>query len=100
MATTTARRRRTAHPISHYWGLVKDMDDSQKLQLITMLVNSVRTVGSEGRKPRRKLDANDFAGIWDDEHFMPAEDINKAIRDARHVRSGRHDFWDKFLNEP
>lgn len=88
------------HPISHYWGLVKDMDDSQKLQLVTMLVNSVKTVDNKERKPRKKLNANDFAGIWDDEHFMPAEDINKAIRDARHVESGRHDFWDKFLNEP
>ena len=41
MATTTTRRR-ASHPISHYWGLVKDMDDSQKLQLITMLAESVK----------------------------------------------------------
>ena len=43
MATTTARRR-TAHPISHYWGLVKDMDDSQKLELVTMLIESVKPI--------------------------------------------------------
>ena len=42
MATTTTRRRRASYPISHYWGLVKDMDDSQKLQLITMLAQSVK----------------------------------------------------------
>lgn len=41
MATTTARRR-TAHPLSYYWSMVKDMDDSQKLELVTMLVNSVK----------------------------------------------------------
>lgn len=41
MATTTARRR-TAHPMSYYWSMVKDMDDSQKLELVTMLVNSVK----------------------------------------------------------
>ena len=41
MATTTARRR-SAHPMSYYWSLVKDMDDSQKLELVTMLVNSVK----------------------------------------------------------
>ena len=41
MATTTARRR-TAHPMSYYWSVVKDMDDSQKLELVTMLVNSVK----------------------------------------------------------
>ena len=42
MATATTRRRGASHPISHYWGLVKDMDDSQKLQLITMLADSVK----------------------------------------------------------
>ena len=41
MATTTTRQR-ASYPISHYWGLVKDMDDSQKLQLITMLAESVK----------------------------------------------------------
>ena len=41
MATTTARRR-SAHPMSYYWSVVKDMDDSQKLELVTMLVNSVK----------------------------------------------------------
>jgi hypothetical protein len=42
MATTTARRRQTAHPMSYYWGVVKDMDDSQKLELVTMLIESVK----------------------------------------------------------
>ena len=41
MATTTARRRQ-AHPMSYYWSVVKDMDDRQKLELVTMLVNSVK----------------------------------------------------------
>ena len=36
MATTTARRRST-HPMSYYRNMVKDMDDSQKLELVTML---------------------------------------------------------------
>ena len=42
MATTTTRRQHASHPISHYWGLVKDMDNSQKLQLIAMLAQSVK----------------------------------------------------------
>ena len=41
MATTTARRR-TTPPMSYYWGVVKDMDDSQKLELVTMLIESVK----------------------------------------------------------
>ena len=28
--------------MSYYWSMVKDMDDSQKLELVTMLVNSVK----------------------------------------------------------
>lgn len=42
MATTATRN--TAHPISYYWGLVKDMDNSQKLELVTMLIDSVKPV--------------------------------------------------------
>ena len=41
MATTTARKRQT-RPLSYYWDVVKDMDDSQKLELVTMLVESVK----------------------------------------------------------
>ena len=40
MATTASKRK--AHPMSYYWDVVKDMDDSQKLELVTMLVNSVK----------------------------------------------------------
>ena len=28
--------------MSYYWGMVKDMDDSQKLELITLLAESVK----------------------------------------------------------
>ena len=41
MATTTARKRQS-RPMSYYWDVVKDMDDSQKLELVTMLVESVK----------------------------------------------------------
>ena len=36
----TATRRYSTY---HYWNLVKDMDDSQKLELVTMLADSVQT---------------------------------------------------------
>jgi hypothetical protein len=28
--------------MSYYWGVVKDMNDSQKLELVTMLIDSVK----------------------------------------------------------
>ena len=41
MAPTTARRR-TAHPMSYYLKMVQDMDNSQKLELITILAESIK----------------------------------------------------------
>lgn len=41
METTTARQRNT-HPINYYWNVVKDMNDSQKLELITLLAESIK----------------------------------------------------------
>jgi len=45
METTTARRRST-HPMSYYRDMVKDMDDSQKLELVAMLIDSIRPVST------------------------------------------------------
>ena len=41
MATTTSRRRST-HPMSYYWSMVKDMDDSQKLELVSIIIDSMK----------------------------------------------------------
>ena len=40
MATTTAKQR-TVHPMSYYLEMVKDMDDSQKLELVKNSCGSV-----------------------------------------------------------
>ena len=40
-------RKKTTLPLSHYWGMVKDLDDSQKLELVAMLVNSVKATHKE-----------------------------------------------------
>ena len=55
MATTTARRR-TARPMSYYWGVVKDMDDSQKLELVTMLIESVKSTVAPSPMKRYTMD--------------------------------------------
>lgn len=92
MEATTKRQLRT-HPITHYWGLVKDMDDSQKMQLVTMLVNSVKPAKATGR-PKSKLDARDYAGIWNDDEYMDADELVDAIHNARHFKD-RTKFWDE-----
>lgn len=86
---------------NNYWNLIKDAGNEVKLALIKRLSDALAPAVAEKKTRRKKkLNASDYAGIWDDEHYMAAEDINKAIRDARHVKSSRDEFWDKFLNEP
>lgn len=41
MEATTARRR-TAQPITRVWNLAKDLNYSEKLELVTMLIDSVK----------------------------------------------------------
>ena len=83
----------------NYWNLIKDASSEVKLVLIKRLSDALRPAVAEKKSRKKKYTADDFAGIWDDEHFMAAEDINKAIRDARHAKSGRDEFWDKFFSE-
>jgi len=42
MEARTIKRRRTAHPMSYYREMVQDMDDSQKLELVSILIESVK----------------------------------------------------------
>ena len=51
MATTTARQR-TANPFTRAWNLAKKLDDSEKLQLITLLAESVKPAVAGSRKSR------------------------------------------------
>lgn len=46
MATTTARRR-TAHPMSYYRKMVEDMDNSQKLELVSIIIDSMRPTAAK-----------------------------------------------------
>ncbi len=43
MVKTTAKRR-TLHPMSYYRKMVQDMDDSQKLELVSILIESVKPI--------------------------------------------------------
>ena len=93
----TVRRRTTKRPITHYWGMLKDLDDSQKLQLITMLAESVKPAKPEVEK--RKPNIDDYFGIWSDDEYMDADELVNHLNEVRHSKSHRREFWDKFFNE-
>ena len=64
-------------PVSHYWGLIKGIDRRQKLELATMIMESLRDEEAVARKAR----------LWDPETGECLNDETmKAIED---VRSGK-----------
>ena len=81
MATTTARRRQ-AHPMSYYRNLVKDMDDSQKLELVTILIESVKPI-----QTRTVFDMpleEDFADM-DKELYTAEEAYELTMKDIKAI---------------
>ena len=42
--------------MSYYWSLVKDMDNSQKLELVTMLIDSVKPTMAPSPMKRYTMD--------------------------------------------
>ena len=49
--------------MSYYWGVVKDMDDSQKLELITLLAESVKP--AQTTPPLKRYTMNEINAMLD-----------------------------------
>jgi len=78
-------RKNNLHPITHYWGMVKEMSDDQKLELVTMLINSVRVhPSSVDEEQERERGFRNLAGCW----AKDADDIESIIREGRKNRQG------------
>ncbi|MBQ6751247.1 MAG: hypothetical protein IJR02_10855 [Bacteroidaceae bacterium] len=86
MESRVRRRQHTTHPITHYWGLVKDMDNSQKLELVTMLIDSVRLYPTATDEDERERGFRNLAGCWANDESD--DDIEAIIREGREGRRG------------
>lgn len=51
--------------MSYYWGVVKDMDDRQKLELVTMLIESVKPKMT-AEPPMRRYTMDDINAMLDE----------------------------------
>jgi hypothetical protein len=78
-----------------YWNLIKDAGNEVKLALIKKLSDAVRPAVAEKKSRKKKYTADDFAGMWSDEYFMDVDELNKLIRDGRHVKSNRDKIWEE-----
>ncbi len=79
MATTT---RHNTRPMSYYWGLVKDMDNSQKLELVTMLIDSVKPI--QTRTLAQTPCDEEFADM-DKELYTPEEAYELTMNDIKAI---------------
>ena len=72
---TTTRRRRTTTPFTKAWNQAKKLDDGEKLQLITMLAESVKPAVTP-RKPR--LYDPETGEYLNDETMQAIEDVRSG----------------------
>ena len=81
MATTTARRRST-RPMSYYRNMVKNMDDSQKLELVTMLIDSIKPVSTA---PLADIPMDEEFADMDKELYTPEEAYEMTMKDIKAI---------------
>ena len=77
MATTTARRRRTVQPITKAWNLAKKLNNSEKLELVAMIIDSVRLI-------RTTPMDEEFADM-DKELYTPEEAYELTMKDIKAI---------------
>jgi hypothetical protein len=80
MATTA--RRRTARPMSYYQNLVKDMDDSQKLELVAMLIDSIKPIRTASLAD---IPMDEEFADMDKELYTPEEAYEMTMKDIKAI---------------
>ena len=82
MEATTTKRKHTAHPMSYYIDMVQDMDDSQKLELVSILIDSVKPIQTR-TLPDMPLE-EDFPDM-DKELYTPEEAYELTMKDIKAI---------------
>ena len=67
--------------MSYYWGVVKDMDDSQKLELVTMLIDSVKPIQTTSLFD---MPCEEFPDM-DKELYTPEEAYELTMKDIKAI---------------
>ncbi|MBE6255487.1 MAG: hypothetical protein E7105_08255 [Prevotella sp.] len=82
MEASAIKRQRTAHPMSYYREMVQDMDDSQKLELVSILIDSVKPIQTR-TLPDMPLE-EDFPDM-DKELYTPEEAYELTMKDIKAI---------------
>ncbi|MCR4958513.1 MAG: hypothetical protein K6B13_07925 [Prevotella sp.] len=84
MEAKTARRH-TATPFTRAWNQAKKLDNSEKLQLITLLAESMKPAVAEPRKPR--LYDPETGEYLNDETMQAIEDVRSGKEPVYEMKS-------------
>ena len=68
--------------MSYYWSMVKDMNDSQKLELVTMLIDSVKPIQT---RPLIDMPLDEEFADMDKELYTPEEAYELTMNDLKAV---------------
>ena len=68
--------------MSYYWGVVKDMDDSQKLELVTMLIESVKPIQTN---TLIDMPLDEEFSDMDKELYTPEEAYELTMKDIKAI---------------
>ena len=79
---TTTRRKRTATPFTRAWNQAKKLDNSEKLELVAMLIDSVKPIQTR-TLPDMPLE-EDFPDM-DKELYTPEEAYELTMKDIKAI---------------
>ena len=68
--------------MSYYRDMVKDMDDSQKLELVTMLIHSIKPVSTA---PLADIPTDEEFADMDKELYTPEEAYELTMKDIKAI---------------
>ena len=68
--------------MSYYREMVKDMDDSQKLELVTMLIDSIKPVSTA---PLADIPMDEEFADMDKELYTPEEAYDMTMKDIKAI---------------
>lgn len=73
-------------PVMRYWGLVKNMDNELKLELLAMIVESMREHPTSVDEKELERGFRSLAGCWANDQGN--DDMESIIREGREGRQG------------
>ena len=82
MEATTTRRRRTATPFTKVWNQAKKLNDGEKLELVTMLIDSVKPILT---RPLAVMPRDEEFADMDKELYTPEEAYEMTMKDIKAI---------------